>query len=142
MPKVVTVFLALLVVVLLAGASQAQLFIEDFDTYSDWAEGPGTKLTSKSPTEKTNGWMKGVIGNLRRQHGLINTDGINETQAGGGHSIDGAGDATGDGKVDGDDFLVWQNSFSYSELLTYNLKPNSRVFPVGGGLFAAEVSWY
>ena len=43
---------------------------------------------------------------------------------------------------DGDDFLIWKNSFSYSELLTYNLKLNSLVFPVGGGLFSAEVSWY
>ena len=95
MTKVTTIFLAPLVVVFLAGSGHAQLFIEDFDTYSAWAEGPGTQLTSKSPGTNTNGWMKGVIGNVRRQHGLINTDGINETQAGGGHSIAGAGDVSG-----------------------------------------------
>ena len=95
MTKVATIFLAPLVVVLLAGAGRAQLFIEDFDTYSAWAEGPGTQLTSKSPATKTNGWMKGVIHNLRRQYGKINTDGINETQAGGGHTLAGAGDVSG-----------------------------------------------
>ena len=85
------VFLTLLVVIVLAGASHAQLFIEDFDTYNAWTEGPETKMTSKSPGTNTNGWMKGVIHNVRRQHPLINTDGINGTQAGGGH-----GTSTGD----------------------------------------------
>ena len=95
MIKSITLSLALLVVVVLAGASHAQLFIEDFDTYSAWAEGPGTKVTSKSPATKTNGWMKGVLHNVRRQHPLINTDGINETQAGGGQTLSGAGDVSG-----------------------------------------------
>ena len=46
MTKVTTVFLALLVVVVLAGTSHAQLFIEDFDTFTGWLDGPGTKVAS------------------------------------------------------------------------------------------------
>jgi hypothetical protein len=41
MIKVTTIFLALLVVIVLAGTSHAQLFIEDFDTYSAWSGGDG-----------------------------------------------------------------------------------------------------
>ena len=54
MAKAIVVFFAPLVVVAPAGASQAQLFIEDFDTYTAWSGGDGTQLTSKDG-ETTNG---------------------------------------------------------------------------------------
>ena len=41
MIKVTTILLASLVVVVLAGTSHTQLFIEDFDTYSAWPGGDG-----------------------------------------------------------------------------------------------------
>ena len=56
--KLITVFLAPLVVVLLSGTGHAQLFIEDFDTFSAWSGGDGTQITSKTG-DTTNGWVKG-----------------------------------------------------------------------------------
>ena len=41
MTKVTTLLLASLVVVVLAGANHAQLFIEDYDTFSTWAGADG-----------------------------------------------------------------------------------------------------
>ena len=41
MTKVTTLLLASLVVVVLAGANHAQLFIEDFDTFSTWSGADG-----------------------------------------------------------------------------------------------------
>ena len=80
MIKITTIFLAPLVVVVLAGTSHAQLFIEDFDTFTGWLDGPGTKIASKDG-QATNGWVKGTIHNIRKSVPKIHGTGINGTQS-------------------------------------------------------------
>ena len=56
--KTISAGLASVIVAFVAGASQAQLFIEDFDTFTGWSGGDGTQITSKTG-DTTNGWVKG-----------------------------------------------------------------------------------
>ena len=79
MSKAIFLSLIFLVVVGQARACHAQLFFEYFDTYSTWAGGVGTKLTSKTGAQ-TNGWQKSVYVNLKRVSGLIGPLGLNNTQ--------------------------------------------------------------
>ncbi len=79
MTKVTTLLLASLVVAVLSGANHAQLFIEDFDTYSAWSGGDGTQITSKTG-DTTNGWVKAALHNLRRSTPHIGAIGMNGTQ--------------------------------------------------------------
>ena len=61
---------------------QAQLFIEDFDTFSGWSEGPGTSMHSKNG-QATNGWQKGIYKNGRRPYATIGPNlGIGGSQGG------------------------------------------------------------
>ena len=82
MIKVTTIFLASLVVVVLAGTSHAQLFIEDFDTYTGWSGGEETPAASRDGLA-TNGWVKAQISGQRRSVGAIRNKGIGGSQAGG-----------------------------------------------------------
>ena len=51
MAKAITMLLAPLVAVLLDGTNQAQLFIEDFDTFTGWSDGPKTTVASGQYTD-------------------------------------------------------------------------------------------
>ena len=82
MIKVTTIFLALLVVIVLAGTSHAQLFVEDFDMYTGWSGGEETPVASKDGLA-TNGWVKAQISGQRRSVGAIRNKGIGGSQAGG-----------------------------------------------------------
>ena len=77
--KTISAGLASVIVAFVAGASQAQLFIEDFDTFTGWSGGDGTQITSKTG-DTTNGWGKGALHNLRRPAAHISAIGMNGTQ--------------------------------------------------------------
>jgi len=80
MIKSISIGLVFLVAFGLIGTSHAQLFSEDFDTYSTWATGGvGTSMHSTNGTT-SNGWQKGLYHNLRRSSGRIGPLGINGTQ--------------------------------------------------------------
>ena len=79
MVKTISAGLTSVVVVFVAGTSQAQLFIEDFDTFTGWSGGDGTQITSKTG-DTTNGWVKGALHNLRRPAAAISAIGMNGTQ--------------------------------------------------------------
>ena len=49
--KTISAGLASVIVAFVAGASQAQLFIEDFDTFTGWSDGPKTTVASGQYTD-------------------------------------------------------------------------------------------
>ena len=77
--KIQVKILAVFAVLGLSVASQAQLFIEDFDTFTAWSGGAKTQIASKNG-DATNGWVKATFHNLRRPSAAISATGINGTQ--------------------------------------------------------------
>ena len=74
-----------------------------------------------------------MVVNLLSQGSHSDTDSLYDNLVIGADTVF-AGDGNGDGDVDGDDMLIWQNNFPFPPSLLFVPEPNSLVLMTLGGL--------